>query len=85
VSKQRRHRVHTERLDLKKLKGVDCKEQHCVELPNRFTALENLGDEVDTIIIWETVRPNIKIPAIESLSYYELKKINNASTNDSQN
>jgi hypothetical protein len=38
--------------------------------------LENLDTEVDVNRAWETIRENIKIPAKESLDYYELKKHN---------
>jgi hypothetical protein len=38
VSKQTAHRIHMERFNLKKLN----KEQYCVEISNRFAALENL-------------------------------------------
>jgi hypothetical protein len=38
VSKQTTHRVHMERFDLKKLNGVEGKEQYRVEISNRFTA-----------------------------------------------
>jgi hypothetical protein len=40
VSKQATHRVHMERFNLKKLNEVEGKEQYCVEISNRFTALE---------------------------------------------
>jgi glycine betaine/choline ABC-type transport system substrate-binding protein len=42
VSKRTAHRVHMERLNLKKLNEVEGKEQYCVEISNRFAALENL-------------------------------------------
>jgi hypothetical protein len=48
VSKQRTQRVHMERFNLKKLNEVEGKEQYCVEISNRFTALENLETEVLT-------------------------------------
>jgi hypothetical protein len=68
------HRLHMERFNLKNLKEVECKEQYCVEVSNRFTALENVDTEVDINRIWETIRGKIKISAKESLSYYGLKK-----------
>jgi hypothetical protein len=34
VSKQRTHRVHTERFNLKKLSEVEGKEHYCVEISN---------------------------------------------------
>jgi hypothetical protein len=36
------HRVHIERLSLKELNDLESKEQYCVEIWNRFAALENL-------------------------------------------
>jgi hypothetical protein len=41
VSKQTAHRIHMERFNLKKLNEVEGKEQCCVEISNRFAALEN--------------------------------------------
>jgi hypothetical protein len=73
VSKQTTHRIHVERINLKKLNDVEDKEQYCVEISNRFTALENSDTEVDVNKHWGTIRENIKIPAKESLGYYELK------------
>jgi hypothetical protein len=35
-----------ERVNLKKLNEVDCKEQYCVEISNRFAVLENLDTEM---------------------------------------
>jgi hypothetical protein len=47
VSKQRTQRIHVERSHLKKLRELESKEQYCVEISNRFSALENLDPEVD--------------------------------------
>jgi hypothetical protein len=58
-----------ERFNLKKLKEVEGKEQYCVEISNRFAALENLDNGVDVNKAWETIRENIKISAKESLGY----------------
>jgi hypothetical protein len=63
-----------EKFNLKKLNGVDSKEQYRIEISNRFAASENLGTEVDINRACETIRENIKISAKESLGYYELKK-----------
>jgi hypothetical protein len=41
VSKQTAHRVHMERINLKKLNEVKGKEQYLVEISNMFAALEN--------------------------------------------
>jgi hypothetical protein len=40
VSKQRKHSVHIERFNLKKLNEVEGKEQYLVEVSNRFAALK---------------------------------------------
>ncbi|PNF26444.1 hypothetical protein B7P43_G16449, partial [Cryptotermes secundus] len=74
VSRQTTHRFHTERFNLKKINEVEGKEQYCVEISNRFAAMENLETEVDVNKAWETVRENIKMSAKESLCYYEPKK-----------
>jgi hypothetical protein len=47
VSKQTANRIHMERFNLKKLNEVEAKEQYCVDISNRFTALENADTEVD--------------------------------------
>jgi hypothetical protein len=65
VNKQRSHRFHMERFSLKKLNEVEGKEQFCVDLSNRFAALEDLGTEVEISSAWETIRENIKIIAKE--------------------
>jgi hypothetical protein len=47
VNKQRSLSLHTERFNLKKLNEVGVKEQFCVEVSNRFVALEDLDTEVE--------------------------------------
>jgi hypothetical protein len=63
-----------ERFNIKKLNDVEGKEQFCLEVSNRFAALEDLGAEVEINSAWETIRDNIKISVKESLGYFELKK-----------
>jgi hypothetical protein len=53
---------------------LEVKEQHQVEIPNKFATLEDLDAEMDINSAWETVEENTKISAKESLGYYELKK-----------
>jgi hypothetical protein len=74
VNKQRSHRLHMERFNLKKLNDVEGKEQFLVEISNRFAALKDLDSEVEINNAWEMIRENIKISAKESLGYFELKK-----------
>jgi hypothetical protein len=64
----------TERFNFNKLNEAEGKGQYCVEISNRFAALENLDAEVDINRAWETITENINISAKESLGYYELKK-----------
>jgi hypothetical protein len=47
VNKQRSHRFHMERFNLKKLNEVEGQEQYRVEVSNRFAALEDLDAEVE--------------------------------------
>jgi hypothetical protein len=61
-----------ERLHLNKLNGVQGKKQYWVEISSHF--LQDLKAEVDIKRSWKTIKENIKIAAIESLCYYELKK-----------
>jgi hypothetical protein len=63
-----------ERFHLKKLNDVEIIEQYCVEISNRFAALQNLDDEVDINRACKTVTENIKISVKVSLGYYKLKK-----------
>jgi hypothetical protein len=56
VNKQRLHRFHIERFNLKKLNEVEGKEQYHVEVSNRFAALEDLDTEVKINSAWEIER-----------------------------
>ncbi|PNF37383.1 hypothetical protein B7P43_G16290 [Cryptotermes secundus] len=62
VSKQTMHRVHMKRFNLKELNEVEAKEQYCVEISNRFTALENFETEVDVNKPSETIRISKFLP-----------------------
>jgi hypothetical protein len=62
-SKQTTHRFHMERLNSKKLNGVEGKEQCRVKISNRFAAMEILDDEVDIDTAWETITQKIKFSA----------------------
>jgi hypothetical protein len=74
VNKQRSHRFHMERFNIKKLNDLEGKEQYRVEVSNMFAVLEDLDAEVEINSAWEMIRGNVKISAKESLSYCELKK-----------
>jgi hypothetical protein len=62
VNKQRSHRFHMERFNLKKLKEVEGKEQYCTEVLNRSTIFDNLNGEMDINSTWETVRISKFLP-----------------------
>jgi hypothetical protein len=74
VNKQRSHRFHMGRFNLKELKEVEGKEQYRVEVSNRFAALEDLDTEAEINSASEMIRENINISAKESLDYCELKR-----------
>jgi hypothetical protein len=54
VSKQRFHRFHMQKFNLKKLNEIEGKEQYHFQVSNIFAALEDLGAEVDINSAWET-------------------------------
>jgi hypothetical protein len=58
VNKQMSHRIHMERFNLKKLNEIEGKEQYCVEVSNRFAALEHLETEVEINTALETEYQN---------------------------
>jgi hypothetical protein len=60
VCKQTTYRFHMKRFSLKKLNELESKDQHHVEISNRFSALVNLDADVDIN------RENIQISAKES-------------------
>jgi hypothetical protein len=66
-----KHRLYMARFNLKKLNEVEGKEQFCVEVSNRFAALEDLDTEVEISSAWEVIRENIKMSAKESLGYFD--------------
>jgi len=45
-----------------------------VKISNRFAALENLGDSEDINRVWENIKENITISAIDTLGLYELNR-----------
>jgi hypothetical protein len=61
-----------QRFDLRKLNDAKYKKQYQVKITNRFAALENFDDNVDTNRAWENIRKNIKTSAKESVGHYEL-------------
>jgi hypothetical protein len=66
VNKQRSQRFDMERFNLEKWNEVEGIEQFCVEVSNRFAALEDLDTEGEITSAWEMIRENIKISPKES-------------------
>jgi hypothetical protein len=52
VNKQRSHRFPMQMFNLKKLNKAEGKEKYCVEVSNRFAALDA---ELDSNSTWETI------------------------------
>jgi hypothetical protein len=52
-----------ERFNLIKRNHIKGKELYQVKISNRFTALENLVDDVDINRAWKIIRENIQISA----------------------
>jgi hypothetical protein len=71
VSKRVAQKFDMQSLDVGKLNDAEVKEQYQVKITNRFAALENFDDNVDTNRAWEN---NIKTSAEESLGHYELQQ-----------
>jgi hypothetical protein len=70
VNKLKSQIFNIEGLNLYKLNDAEGKEQFCVEVSNRFVALEDLDTGVEINSAWETVRENGKISAEESLGIF---------------
>jgi hypothetical protein len=58
VNKQRSQISYMERFNLKKLNKVEGKEQYCVEVSNRFAALEDLTQR------WKLIVPGKRLERI---------------------
>jgi hypothetical protein len=74
VNKQKSHRFHMERFNLRKLNEVEGKEKYRIQVSNRFAAFEDLNTEVEINSVWETIGGNINITAKECLRNYELRR-----------
>jgi len=67
VSKQAAQKNDRERLNLRKLNGLEVRKQYQIEITNRFAALGNLSYSEDINRAWENIKENIKTSAKESL------------------
>ena len=62
VNKQAAQKFEGERFNLRKLNELEVRKQYRIDITNRFTALENLGDG-DINRAWENIKENIKTSA----------------------
>jgi len=62
-----------ERLNLRKLNKLEVRKQYQIKISNKFADLENRSDSEEIHRVWENIKENIQISAIESLGLYELK------------
>jgi hypothetical protein len=72
VNKQILHRFHMERFSPKELNEIECEEQYCVEVPKRYSALEDLEAEVHINSSWETIREHKNFRQMETLLISEV-------------
>jgi hypothetical protein len=61
LNKQISHRFNMEMFNLKKLNKVNGKEKYCVEVSNKFAALDKLDSEVEINSIWQMIPDTITI------------------------
>jgi hypothetical protein len=74
VSKQAAPKFDREKLNLRKLNGLEVRKQYQIEITNRFAVLGKLSDNKDINRAWKNIKENIKTSAKESLSLHELKQ-----------
>jgi hypothetical protein len=72
LNKQAIQSFDMERFNIKKLNGVEGKEQHQVKISNMFAILEVLNYIMYINSAWESAGENIKMPTKESLGYHEV-------------
>ena len=62
------------RFNLRKLNDLEVRKQYQIEITNRFAALENVSEDKDINMGWESIKENIKISATKSLGMHEMKQ-----------
>jgi hypothetical protein len=67
VNRQKLHRLHIEKFNLKILNQAEGKKKYHVEVSNRFAAFKDSDAEMEVTTVQETIRENIKNSAKESL------------------
>jgi len=60
VGKQAAQRFDRQRFNLRKLNEPEVREQHQVEIKNRFAAFENSDDDEDINRNWENIKENMQ-------------------------
>ena len=72
--KQAAQKTNGVRFNLRKLNDLEVRKQYQIEITNRFAALENVSEDKDINMAWESIKENIKISATESLGMHEMEQ-----------
>jgi bifunctional DNA-binding transcriptional regulator/antitoxin component of YhaV-PrlF toxin-antitoxin module len=70
VKKQTAQEFDGGRFNLRKLNDLEVRKQCQIEITNRFAALENVSEDEDINMAWESIKENIKTSATESLGMH---------------
>ena len=73
-SKQAAQKFSVERLNLRKLNGLEVRKQYRIKISDRSAALGNSSDSADINRAWGNIRESIKTSAKESLGLHELQQ-----------
>jgi hypothetical protein len=74
VRKQEALMFDGEKFNLRKLDDLEVRKQYRIEIRNRCAALENVSDDEDINMAWQSIKQNIKTSAKESLCLHEMKQ-----------
>ena len=72
--KKTEQKFNVERLNLRKLSGLELRKQYQIKIPIRYAGLKNLYDSEDANRAWENMKVNIKISDKASIGLYEWKQ-----------
>ena len=76
VRKQAAQKSDGGRFNLRKLNDLEVRKQYQIEITNRVATLENVSEDEDINMAWESIKENIKNSVTESLGMHEMKQHN---------
>ena len=76
VTKQTAQKSDGGRFNLRKLNDLEVRKQYQIEITNRVATLENVSEDEDINMAWESIKENIKNSVTESLGMHEMKQHN---------